>query len=318
MMQDAIRSFPSQFSWKPKIVNAGKLKKADEFVVLGMGGSNLAFDLLKIRDPKLKIHAHRDYGLPALAPKGALYIASSYSGNTEETIAGFLEAKKRGLPLAALATGGKLLALAKRYGVPYVEMPKTGIQPRSALGFAALSLAALMGLRGHVAELSALSKRLNAKRLEAKGKALARSMKGRVPVIYASLENAPIAYNWKIKFNETGKIPAFSNSFPELNHNEMTGFDSSAGTKKLSRGFHFVFLKDGKSAKVAKRMDVTARLYRARGLKVEVLPLSGRSAYETMFNSLLLADWTAYYTGKGYGAETNDVPMVEEFKRLIA
>lgn len=317
MMYDAINSFASQFDFKPIIENKRNLRSFKQFIVLGMGGSNLAPDLLKMREPALNILSHRDYGLPGIAPRDALYIASSYSGNTEETIDGFREALKRKLPVAAITTGGTLLALAKRSRVPYVLIPKTGIQPRSALGFSVLGLAALTGLSAHFRELRALSRRLKPAQLSPKGKALAKKISGRIPVIYSSVENAPIAYNWKIKFNETGKIPAFANSFPELNHNEMTGYDVTPSTKKLSRGLHFIFLRGG-SPKITKRMEVTARLYRARGLPVEMFPFSGRTPYEKIFSSLILADWAAYWTGERYGVETEAVPMVEQFKRLIS
>jgi glucose/mannose-6-phosphate isomerase len=321
MMYDAIQKFPLQFAYRPAIVNKNKLRTYRRFVVLGMGGSNLAPDLFKIREPRLNVISHRDYGLPTIEPslqRDTLFIASSYSGNTEETLAGFDEARRRGLSLAVLTTGGKLLERAKRFGVPYVELPKTGIQPRSALGFALLGLAALMKQPKLEHELRALQGSLKTSPLEKKGKILAKALKGRVPVIYASLQDFSIAYNWKIKFNETGKIPAFANSFPELNHNEMTGFDAVPSTKKLSKDFHFVFLKNGfGNKKIAKRMDVTAKLYRARGLKVEIIPISGAPVFERICNSLMLADFTAYYTAELYKVEAEQVPMVEEFKKLI-
>src|SRR4051812_33482259 len=171
MMHDAIQKFPSQFSYRPVIINKKKLRTYRRFVVLGMGGSNLAPDLFKIRNPDLQIIPHRDYGLPNIEPslqKETLFIASSYSGNTEETLAGFDEARKRELPLAVLTTGGKLLTLAKRYAIPYVELPKTGIQPRSALGFALLGLAALMKQPKLERELYALQKSLKVTPLEKK------------------------------------------------------------------------------------------------------------------------------------------------------
>ena len=127
-----------------------------------------------------------------------------------------------------------------------------------------------------------------------------------------------LAHNWKIKFNETGKVPAFCNVFPELNHHEMTGFDVQDASRHLSEKFHFVFLKDDDDhPQVQKRMDITAKLYRDRNLPVEILMLQGQSRVEKMFSSLVLADWTAYHTGEGYGLETEQVPMVEEFKGLI-
>ena len=318
---EAIKNFQKQLAYQPIVENANKLKKAQSFVVAGMGGSNLVADLLKIRKPDLNISAHRNYGLPAgekSALSKTLIIASSYSGNTEETVSSFLDAVKNKLNVAAVSTGGKLLELAKKYKKPYIQLPNLGIQPRMAIGLNLKAILKLMRENQVSREAAMLADTLKPYQLERHGKALARKLKGSFPVIYASARNFGLAYNWKIKFNETGKIPAFCNTFPELNHNEMTGFDAQPKTLELSRGFYFFFLKDlSDSAKVNKRMNVTERLYRERGLPVEVLILNGKSAMEKIFNSLIMADWTAYYTAKEYGVEPEQVPMVEEFKKLI-
>lgn len=321
MMYEAIKNFPKQFAYEPAVENADRLKKHNKFIVLGMGGSNLAPDLLKIRDPYLDIVSYRGYGLPKIAPsvlKKSLIIASSYSGNTEEVVDGFKEALKRKLPIAVLTTGGELLELAKNNDIPYVQMPSTGIQPRSALGYAMLGLAAIMGLPHIKKELHELTTLLNSGEFEDLGKELAKRLNGRVPIIYASLENTAVAYNWKIKFNETGKIPAFMNIFSELNHNEMTGFDVVPSTQNLSKYFHFIFLEDASDhPKVIQRMKVTKNLYEKRGLSVETIPLVDKTIFQKTFSSLLLADWTAYYSAQEYGVEAEQVPMVEELKKLI-
>ena len=151
-----------------------------------------------------------------------------------------------------------------------------------------------------------------------RGKDLAKRIYGSVPIIYASMRNAAIARNWKIKFNETGKIPAFDNFVPEMNHNEMTGFDIKIKTAPLSRHFHFVFLKDGgDDRRVMKRLSVLERLLHERGFKVEVILLEGKNDLHKIFNALVFADWTAYHTAKLYGVDPEQVPMVEEFKKLI-
>ena len=155
--------------------------------------------------------------------------------------------------------------------------------------------------------------------LRGAGQKLANELRSKIPVIYASARNAAVAYNWKIKMNETGKIPAFYNVIPELNHNEMTGFDVSEKTKKLSENFHFVFLTDAADhSQIKKRMTVCKKLYENRGLAVTTIALSGDAVFEKIFNSLLLADWAALHTALSYGVSPDGVPMVEEFKKMIA
>lgn len=322
MMRDAILDSPKQFSFVPVIKNKGKLKKRYQtYIVVGMGGSHLAADLACIWKPTLPLIIWSDYGLPPLPPKelkASLVIASSYSGNTEETIDGLNQAMKRKLPVAAIAVGGKLLTTAKKKGLPYIELPNTGIQPRSALGFSLNALLALLGEPSGLAETRRLEKTLKPEMLESKGKTLATMLADHVPVIVASRANAGIAYNWKIKFNETGKIPAFYNVLPELNHNEMTGFYATPRSKHLSAPFSFVFLRDRSDhPRVQKRMQVLESLYRERGLPVVVLDLRGKNRFEKIFTSLIIADWTAVATADRYGLESEQVPMVEEFKKMI-
>lgn len=320
-IQETIKNFPTQFEFQPKVENAGKLKKYGAFIVAGMGGSNLAAGLLKIWNPNLEILQHRDYGLPNFPKanlKNTLLIASSYSGNTEETIDSLKMAMKRKMPVAVVAVGGKLLEIAKKYKAPYIQMPNTGIQPRMALGFSLKSLLKLTGSPKGLKESEDLKISLKSSEYERVGKVLAKKLKGHIPVIYTSAVNFAIGYNWKIKFNETGKIPAFANVFPELNHNEMTGFDAEDKNRELSQKFFFLFLKDpADHPRILKRMNITERLYRERGFPVEVLILNGKNPFQKIFSSLLIADWTAYYTAQEYGVEAEQVPMVEEFKKLM-
>ncbi|MBI2577751.1 MAG: bifunctional phosphoglucose/phosphomannose isomerase [Candidatus Wildermuthbacteria bacterium] len=326
-MEQAIRNFAKQFEWEPKIENEDKLQRSGKYLVCGMGGSHLAGDIFQTVANGFDLSVHQDYDLPSWPDetlKKTLIIASSYSGNTEETISAFEEAVNRGYPAAAIAVGGKLIELAKKHGVPYIQMPDTGIQPRSALGFSFKALAKLIGREDLLREAGELAFVLRPDDFENPGKQLAEMLIKKIPVIYASNKNYSIAYNWKIKFNETGKIPAFYNVLPELNHNEMTGFSARGGSasggdvKELSHNFSFIILRDiSDPPKIQKRMEILEKLYDNRGLQVIVVPLNGSSVLQKIFSSLLLADWAAYYTAKNYGLEAEQVPMVEEFKRLM-
>lgn len=320
-MYEAIKNFNKQFLYEPEIKNQENLTKKSSFVVIGMGGSALAPLLLKTWKPESDIIIHRDYGLPETPEKlkNKLIILSSYSGNTEEVIDAFLEAKENNLDMAVITVSGKLLSLAKENNTPYIELPNTGIQPRMALGFSMKAFLKLVGEESELKNISKLAESLNPTYFEENGKILAQKLKNYVPVIYASNHNSSLAYNWKIKLNETGKIPAFYNVLPELNHNEMTGFDAKDSTKELSNKFYFIILKDtGDNPKILKRMEVLEKLYKDRGLKVETIELKGKDTWHKIFSSLLLADWTAYYTALEYGLEPEQVPMVEEFKKLIS
>jgi glucose/mannose-6-phosphate isomerase len=321
MMEKAIRDFPKQFVFEPVVERSENFAYMKQVIVSGMGGSHLAADLLLTVYPTEDIRVHAGYGLPQL-PSGVLrnylFIASSYSGNTEECIDSLEQAQSSGLTCAALSIGGKLEKFARQHSLAYCKLPNTGIQPRSALGFSLLGIMKLIGMDNEIQKLHTLADSLQPDELEARGNELAKTIHGCVPVIYASHRNKAIANTWKIKFNETAKIPAFYNVFSELNHNEMTGYDMIPETQSLSQKFHFIFLcDDDDDPRIQKRMKICKQLYEKRGLPVTEVCLLGSTRWERIFNSLLMADWFAYYSGTMYGVETEQVPMVEEFKKLI-
>jgi glucose/mannose-6-phosphate isomerase len=322
MILEDIKNYAKQFEFEPLVENAGKLKKFKKFIVCGMGGSHLAADIIKAWHPEIDIIIWSNYGLPPIADaelKERLIILSSYSGGTEETIDAFNAAKSKKLSFAAIASHGKLINLAQKNNIPYVSLPDLHQQPRMATGLSFMAMLALMGERALLAEAKTLATNLYSTREDHRGKDLAKRLHDSVPIIYASTRNAAIAHNWKIKFNETGKIPAFDNAVPELNHNEMTGFDVKTRTVGLSRQFHFIFLKDGSDdRRIIKRMSVMEKLFKDRGFKSEIILLQGKTDLQKIFNALILADWTAYHAGKLYGVDPEEVPMVEEFKKMIA
>ena len=321
-MYESIKNFNKQFLYEPEIKNQEKLAKKSSFLVVGMGGSAHAPKLLKNCKPILDILIHQDYGMPKIPEeklKNMLVILSSYSGNTEEVIDAFDIALKKGLNMAVISVGGKLLKLAKDSNVPYIELPNIGIQPRLALGFSIKAFLKLID-EEELKKVNSLVEDLDPTLYEEEGKKIAEEIKYRVPIIYTSNHNSAIAEIWKIKLNESGKIPAFYNVLPELNHNEMTGFDVKDSTRNLSEKFYFLILRDKVDyPKIQKRMDVLEELYKKRGLKVKILDMeSDKGIWHKLFSSLVLGDWIAYYVAEGYELDPEHIPMVEEFKKLIA
>jgi glucose/mannose-6-phosphate isomerase len=127
-----------------------------------------------------------------------------------------------------------------------------------------------------------------------------------------------LAYTWKIKFNETGKTPAFCNVLPELNHNEMAGFGGEGGAKKLSEKFFIIILKDKKDhPRILRRIEALEDILKSVGVDFEVAELQGKNEPEKIFSSLTLADWTAYYLAYKYGSDPEAVPLVERFKKML-
>lgn len=322
MIKEVIENFHQQFNYQPKIENVFNLKQSfSKFIIAGMGGSNLITDLLRIRDPYIDIVSHRNYGLPKISKEKIrefFLIANSYSGNTEETVDFLLEGLSRKLPIGVIASGGKLIDLAKKYSLPYIKMPSIDIQPRFALGFNIKAVVKFLGREDLMKELTDLVNLLKPSETELTGKMLAEKLKGFVPVIYSSIENIAIAYIWKVKLNETGKVPAFYNTFPELNHNEMVSFDIKNGNRELIKNFYLILLKDPDDhPRIKKRMDIFEKLFSDSGLPLETIELNGLSFFHKIFNAIILADWVSYYLAIQYRLEPEKTPIIEDFKKLI-
>lgn len=313
-MRQKILNLINQFDWNPEINNNQINKNYDKMVVCGMGGSHLAADILQSLNLK-EIIVWSDYNLPDLNLKNALIVVDSYSGNTEEALSSFREAKKRKLNICVITSGGKLLELAIKNNIPYIQIPKLDLQPRMALIYQILALLKILNKKDILKEIKNLKNKINILNLEKEGKILAQNMFNFIPVIYASCQNKALAYIFKIKLNESSKIPAFYNTFPELNHNEMQGFNLSPKTKKMLSNFLFIFLNDkNDNIYIKKRMKITSDLYKKQGFKILNIELNYNNFWLKVFNFLFLTDWISYYLSQIYNYEFENVPLIEEFK----
>ncbi len=322
MTEDALRRFGEQFDWIPVVEQGEALRRYKHYVVAGMGGSHLGAWLVKRYGGISNIIIHRDYGLPDIPTeerRDTLVILSSYSGTTEETLDAGRVALERGLPVVAATTGGKLADFARENHLPLVIIPEIGLQPRMAVGFSMLATARLMGNSMLEDAVRSAGKRVDPMVGKSEGVRLASALAGKIPLVYSSAANVPVAYIWKIKFNETSKIPSFCNVFPELCHNELSGFDIADSTRDISGRLHAVFLQDfSDHPRVAERMKVAGEMLAERGIPVEHVALAGKSGFEKVFNSAILADWVSLTLANEYGVPNPETPLVAEFKQRIA
>ena len=318
-MRKVIMDFPKQFSVGLEMAKDVKVVgDFNQLIFCGMGGSALPAVILKMLrgfyEWPLAIKIHRSYNLPARVSPRALVFAVSFSGNTEETISSYEEAKKRNLSVIGITTGEKLAELCKKDKVPLIKLPTEKIQPRSAVGYLFASIVKVLSNSDITKDLdkdiSTISKTLQSRTLEKQGKELAQKIKGRIPIIYASDKYKELAQIWKINFNESSKSPAFWNYFPELNHNEMEG---------MAPIFHVLILKDDEDhPRIKRRMDVTAKLLKEKGLKVETINFPKiKNLLVKIFSNYTLSQWTSYYLALEYETDPSPVKTVEEFKKRL-
>ena len=308
----------------------------NQLIFCGMGGSALPASILKTLSTfyewPINIKIYRTYGLPSRISPRALVFTVSFSGNTEETISSYEEAKKRNLTVISVATGGKLAKLCKKNKTPFIKLPAEKIQPRSAVGYQFAAITKVLSNSNIITDLdkdiSTMSKTLKSGTLEKQGKELAKRIKGKIPVIYASDKYRTLAQIWKINFNENSKSPAFWNYFPELNHNEITGMAYELECEYSDKPiFHVLILKDENDhPRIQKRMDVTAKLLstqgqsasggKEKGLKVDIIKLPKiKNLLVKIFSNYILSQWTSYYLALEYETDPSPVKIQEEFKK---
>lgn len=295
----------------------GVLPNRDEMgsiIVGGMGGSALPANALRFLEPALPISIHRDYDLPESAPADALYVAVSYSGNTEETLSFAHRAHERGYSLAVVTSGGKLLELAQEATLPFVKI-ESGEQPRNAVLSAARALALLLGNEDLNSAISGIE--FDAEAIEQEAGALAGTLANGLPIFYAARPNGFLAYAAKVQMNESAKMPSYANVFPELNHNEMQSFDTFAPSA-VAAVARFVLLRDdADNLHVTKAMTIFTELMRERSRNItEVMITSGTRAYK-LVRTWYLMHRTACELAKERDIDPDAIPLVEEFKKRI-
>lgn len=329
-MRQVILDFPKQF--KVGVEAAKNIKTSanrslfSNIIICGMGGSALPGDVFVMINnhlllTKLPVFIHQNYGLHPMTNKNSFVVCISYSGNTEETISAFKEARKKKLSIAAIASGGKLIELAKKNNVPFAQIA-AGNQPRCALGYQFSALIKILSnfklIKNLDKELFALEKNLAPHKLEKTGLSLAKKLKGKIPLVYSSEDNKCLARIWKIKFNENSKIPSFYNSLPELNHNEMTGM-GDCEIKEWRELFQVIFLSDKTDhPRIIKRMNILSEIFQKRNIKTNFVQIEGKNILDKIFNNNLIADWTSYYLAVSRNIDPTPVKLVEEFKKKMA
>ncbi len=302
-------------------VSTERLAGFSRIVVLGMGGSGIAGSLLGALLPA-EVVPVRGYTLPRWVGEESLVVALSYSGDTEETLSAFREALPRTRRLLAVTSGGTLGALCSERGIPWIKIPP-GYQPRAALGYLLFPLLGLFrrldpigGLDEVFPVLEGLARDLAPGDGENEAQRLARTLHGRVPLVYGAGPTAPVAFRWKTQVNENAKQPAFWAELPELCHNEIVGWELS--TRLLPQAT-VVFLRAGHDhPRVQARIEILQQLLSARDLPWIEVHGRGTGALAQAFSLLYLGDWVSAYLALLNGADPTPVAIIRELKERLA
>lgn len=326
-MDKIILNFPKQF--KIGIKSAEEIKIKNKFagvIICGMGGSALPGDILEIwlRAYKigLPLFIHRNYGLPYFADENHLIICISYSGNTEETLSAFQKALEQNLSIAVIASGGRLAELAKKNKIPLAIVP-SGIVPRLAIGYQFAALLKILSNASIVSNglenVTALEKNLEPQKIKKQGEKIAKRLINKIPVIYSSCSNKTLAKIWRIAFNETAKITAMSNCFPELSHNEIVGFLEKTKGQIENEKIKVIILRDKADyPRVLKQMKIAKELFEKKGINAEFVNLTEKDILEKIFSNIILAFYTAFFLAANYKVNPIQTKSLDEFKKRLS
>ena len=308
-----------------------EFKRINKIVICGMGGSAIGGDLLRslISDlSKPILFVHRDYNLPAFVDSKTLVIASSYSGNTEETLSAFKRALKLNCKRLAITTGGKLRDMAQENKVPVFTIEYSA-QPRAALGYSFIPLIAFFCQLGFLESKSA-DLRLAVEMLESllsklseniatplnPAKQLATKVSGKLIVIYGAGILSPIAQRWKTQFNENSKSWAFYETFPELNHNAVVGYEFPP---ELRDKVYVVLLRSPSlHPRTLARYQVTSEILEKAGIGYQVINSEGESKLTQMMSLVFLGDWISYYLAMLYQVNPTPVKVIDYLKERLS
>lgn len=305
-------------------------RQITNIVIGGMGGSALAALIVKswLKDQLcVPFEIYRTYDIPEYVSSNTLFIASSYSGNTEETLSALDQAQAADAKVAVIASGGKLIERAKSSNMLYVEIP-VGMQPRMAVNYNLRALVAILvdfGLcsQSYLDEISTAAQWLNEEvdnwsastpTERNLAKRLAMQAVGKTAIFYGGSVTAPIAYKFKISLNENGKNVAYSNEYPEVSHNEFIGWTSHPIEKPFAI---FDIVSNFEHPQTLRRFELSQKLLSGKRPHANTIDLMGDSILKQLLWGSVLADFVGIYVGILNGVDPTQVDLIEKLKNEL-
>ena len=333
-MLDHLHRFPEQClkAWEKvqRFELPREYAKISNVVIVGMGGSAIGGDIVRrlaLSESKVPVRVHRDYGLPAFVDENTLVIASSYSGNTEETLSAFTEALGNRSRKLVIASGGKLKQLAEQECIPAFVIDYQA-PPRAAFPHSLIPLVGIFQKLGLLGDKSAdlheavdILNQLSTDFVETKSlasnpaKQLAAKLRGRIAVIYGAEILSEVARRWKGEFNENSKAWAFFENFPELNHNAVVGYEFPPEAKE--RIFVLMLRSSLLRPRNLLRYEVTARLLSKAGISYEFAEATGKSALSQVLSLVLLGDYASFYLSMLNRVDPTHVDAIDFIKQYL-
>ncbi|MFC1909817.1 bifunctional phosphoglucose/phosphomannose isomerase [Chloroflexota bacterium] len=333
-MREHLHAFPGEClrAWN-KISSfdlSSRYKDIDKVMVLGMGGSAIGGDMaqsLSLLESKAIVSVLRDYHLPPFVDNRTLVVASSYSGNTEETLTAFNEALKTPAKKLAMTTGGRLEEVAGRENIPIFTVDYKSA-PRAAFPH---SFVPLMGIlqktgvlkdkSGDLTEAVQVMNKLASEIIETvptqsnPAKKLAEKIFNRIAVVYGAWALTPVAGRWKAQMNENAKTMAFAEVLPELNHNAIVGYELPPAIRESV--FVILLSSPSMNPRLKLRYEATTQVLKGAGISHEIVQARGESPLSQMLSTVLFGDYVSYYLSIMSGIDPTPVKVIDFLKNYL-
>jgi glucose/mannose-6-phosphate isomerase len=304
----------------------------DKIAILGMGGSAIGGDFFRVllqRESGVPLFNIRAYDLPPFVDERTLVIASSYSGNTEETLSAFDQALGMPCKKLAITSGGKLLTTARANGVPTFSYEFKG-EPRAAVGWGLMpllrvgeKLGLMQGVERDVDEMLQVMESLQGEigvdvpTASNEAKQVTERLHEKLPVVYGAGLLTEVAHRWKTQINESSKAWCFYEELPELHHNAIVGYPLPTG---IARDTVVVLLRseDLVHRRVVMRYAFTEKLLKDSGVEALTIRSRGKSALAQLMSLVIFGDYVSGYLGLLYGVDPSPTDVIAELRAFLA
>ncbi|MFB6257061.1 MAG: bifunctional phosphoglucose/phosphomannose isomerase [Flavobacteriales bacterium] len=326
-MEELIDGFPGQLTNALRIASEAQLSSYDEGIgqvcISGLGGSGIGGTLVSewtASEAKVPVHVNKDYQLPAWVGPGTLLIISSYSGNTEETLSALEEGIIKNARIVCISSGGEVERIAGERSLDHIKIPE-GYPPRAAMGYSIVQLLRILTHHGVIPahmdmerEVRAAAEllELDQQPIKDHAKELADKIQGKRALIYAGSSYEGVAVRWRQQFNENAKTLCWHHALPEMNHNELVGWERGG------EGVAVLMLRNSDDhERTQKRMELTKDFLKDRSAIWEDLWSRGESRIQRAFYLIHLGDHLSYHLAVLNGVDPIEVDVIERFKKRL-
>ncbi len=327
MMKKLVETFPEQLAEALEIGRSANIRMGEHPIhnvfIAGMGGSGIGGNFVEAiarEECPVPISVGKGYDIPKYVNENTLCITSSYSGNTEETLSAFEQMLKTGAKIVCVSSGGKLIEMAKKNKLDFIQLPGGKPSPRACLGYSFVQQLWILRKLNLISETSLLGVSESIKLLQnqqedikSRARKIAESLKDKIPVIYTSDKFEPVALRFRQQLNENAKMLAWHQVVPEMNHNELVGWQTKDNRLAV------IWLRDDHEfGRTAVRMVITKEIVAKYAVPVLEIFSKGKSFVDRAMYLVHLVDWASVYLAELRGVDVMEIKVIDFLKRELA